>query len=512
VAVVVSHVAPTLERLVEQAARQAPLADLVELRLDRVGNPGADRLRAAIAAVKKPVIVAVHGPEAFGTFEGDVDERLDLLRTAARSGASFVDVDWRLSLELGEVRGEGKCHRIVSRHDTEGTPEDLETFTEEVREVLYEGDLVKVVTHAARVEDGLRMLRHVRATGGGLIGFCSGPAGSFTRLLAPIFGSPFTYAAPAAIPGRPAPEATAPGQVPVNDLRALFPPGGLSVETAILGVVGNPARHSWSPRVHGMALKAARLDAVYVPFEVADFALFRELAADASFRGFSITAPFKEAAFAASHSTDAASQAARSTNTWIREQHGWRGLNTDVAAVRETLEAAFRIHGTTPGRPVALGAARVLVLGTGGAARAAAQAAREAGARVAVAGRDAQKAAALAEELAGERVAWDAVARFEHDVLVHCTPVGSLALPDRLPVPADAIRPGTLVLDAVYRPLKTPLLAEAVRKGCTAIPGGEWFVRQAATQFKLFTGQEPDIALMRAAFDHAYAEDRAQPT
>ena len=64
------------------------------------------------------------------------------------------------------------------------------------------------------------------------------------------------------------------------------------------------------------------------------------------------------------------------------------------------------------------------------------------------------------------------------------------------------------MLDAVYRPVRTPLLTEAVRRECTAVPGGEWFVRQAMAQFQLFTGQEPDEQLMRAAFEHAVESDR----
>ena len=213
----------------------------------------------------------------------------------ARAGAMFVDIDYRLSLDLGEM--EGKCHRMVSRHELEGTPQDLEQFDEDVRAVLYEGDAVKLVTHARTTEDGLRMLRHLRSVGGGLIAFCTGAAGSFTRLLAPIFGSPFTYAAGAELPGRPPAEPTAPGQWRAGELRAAMPPGGLTPETAILGVVGNPVGGSWSPFVQGMALKAAKLDAVYVAFEPSDLATFLELADDENYRGFSVTAPFKEAAW-----------------------------------------------------------------------------------------------------------------------------------------------------------------------------------------------------------------------
>lgn len=507
-AIVVSHIASDFDSLSKQVLRQAKLADVLELRLDRIGNPGEEKLRALIRDARKPVIVACPGPEAFGHFAGSDDERIALLRTAARAGAAFVDVDVRLSLELGEVRGDGKCHRIVSYHDTEATSDDLRGLLDEVERVLYEGDLVKLVAHAKTCADGLRMLRFVRERGGGLIGFCSGDAGSFTRILAPIFGSPFTYAAPAILPGMPEPPATAPGQIRVNDLRAQLPPTGLTESTAIFAVVGRPARHSWSPRVQGMALKAARLDAVFVALEPEGFGEFLELASDENFRGFSVTAPFKTEAWERAARRDGASEATGAVNTLVREGEGWRGANTDVPAVGDVLERAFRLHGQTPGRPVSIAAAQTLVLGTGGGARAVLRAVRERGGSATVAGRSAERTKAIAADLGARACAWDEIPRIEYDVLVHCTPVGSLADPGRSPIPLEWIRRGTLVVDAVYRPLKTPLLQDAMKKECTPVPGGEWFVRQAQAQFRLFTGQDADEPLMRAAFANALAEDR----
>lgn len=501
-AIVVSHSGASFDELARRALRQAPLADLVELRLDRIGDPGQDTLRRFVRECPKPVIVTIHGPEAFGSSRGSVDERCEILLSAARAGVGFVDIDWTLSLELGEV--EGKCHRIVSRHDLEETPEDLAGFDEAVREVLHEGDVVKLVTHARTTEDGLRMMRFLRQARGGLVAFCSGPAGSFTRVTAPIFGSPFTYAAPADLPGMEPAQPTAPGQLRVNDLLALLPPGGLTPETAVLGVVGRPVAHSASPRVHGMALKNAHLDAVYVALEPHDFGRFLELADDENFRGFSITAPFKERAFEAAASRDAASERVKACNTLVRDGQQWRGFNTDVGAVRETLERAFRYHAQEPGRPVALAVADVLVLGTGGAARAALGALAELDVRAKVAGRDAGRARALAAEFGGRGIAWDMIPETAYDVLVHCTPVGTES--GDLPLPEDWLRPGTLVLDAVYRPIRTELLRAARRKGCTPVPGAEWFVRQAGSQFELFTHQAPDDALLRAAFEHAVGE------
>ena len=88
---VVSILAPTLEGLRAEAERQAPLADLVELRLDAVPETDEEALAELFKAVGKPVIVALHGPEAFGTFAGSVEERLEILQRAARAGARFVE-------------------------------------------------------------------------------------------------------------------------------------------------------------------------------------------------------------------------------------------------------------------------------------------------------------------------------------------------------------------------------------------------------------------------------------
>lgn len=506
-AIVVSHIDSDFDALTKRALRQAPLADIVELRLDRIGNPGEERLAAFIRAFGKPVIVAVHGEENGGEYAGSVDERLELLHTAARAGAAFVDVDWSLSLELGEVQA--PCHRIVSRHMSEGTPVDLDVMDEQVREVLYEGDVIKLVTHAHTTEDGLRMLRHLRQARGGLIAFCSGEVGSFTRVLCRLFGSAFTYAAPAEMPGEAMPEATAPGQIRVNDLHGLLPPGGGNQETAIFGVVGDRLAHSLSPHVHGMALKMARLDALFLAFETEDFDSFFDLVQDPLFRGLSVTAPHKSKALARVEASDEDSRAAGAANTLVREPTGWRAMNSDVPAVRETLETSWRFHlqskGRTlvnPGEPLA--GAHVLVLGAGGAARAVTLAARQSGARVTLAARDAERGAALARELGCASIPWDAIESTEHDVLVHATPVGTRGLEGpQSPIPSGWLRADTLVLDAVYNPVKTRLLADAMAKGCTAVPGAEWFVRQAAGQFRAFTRQEPDDAVLRAAFENA---------
>jgi shikimate 5-dehydrogenase len=174
----------------------------------------------------------------------------------------------------------------------------------------------------------------------------------------------------------------------------------------------------------------------------------------------------------------------RAVNTLVRLDGIWHARNTDVFAVREVLRRAFGRMAVE--RP--LGGLRVLVLGSGGGARAAVEAVSGAGGSAFVAARNAARAAELASELGARSLALDQIAGLTYDGLVHCTPQGSLADPGKLPIDPRLLRPGALVLDAVYRPRETPLVKAARERGCQAYGGAEWFVLQAVQQFALFTG------------------------
>jgi len=127
---------------------------------------------------------------------------------------------------------------------------------------------------------------------------------------------------------------------------------------------------------------------------------------------------------------------------------------------------------------------------------------------VSVASRKPERARVLAEELGCGHVPWEEIPALAYDVLVNATPVGSAAAPHEMPVPAEWVRPSCLVLDAVYRPIRTALLGCVHERGGTPVPGAEWFVRQAALQFRLFTHQEPDEALLRHALEGALAAEQ----
>jgi 3-dehydroquinate dehydratase/shikimate dehydrogenase len=146
---------------------------------------------------------------------------------------------------------------------------------------------------------------------------------------------------------------------------------------------------------------------------------------------------------------------------------------------------------------------KVLVLGAGGVARAVMYGLQRRGARTTIAGRTRSRAQLLADTFGGRCVEWSARYLSDVDVLVNCTPVGMHPNVDETPFGKSHLRPSMIVFDTVYNPESTLLLKEARSHGCPVVTGVEMFIRQAALQFLLFTGQEAPEALMRETLKRA---------
>jgi shikimate dehydrogenase/3-dehydroquinate dehydratase type I len=502
--IVVSILAPDLATLRARALAQAPFADAIELRLDELAHATLDELRALIASTAKPVIAAVNSADAFGTFAGTREQRFALLERAARAGAAFVDVDWKEGPHQPPVPP--PCRRIVSRHVLDETPLDLAGAFEAVAAAASRpGDLPKFVTHAAHAEDGVRLLEFAGSLSRDLVAFASGERGSFTRVLAPAFGSRLTYAAPARVAGFDVGRATAPGQLRADELRALLPAAGLSRTTEIYGVLGLPARHSLSPRLHNAVFRALGRDAVYVALEPENLRAFAAGLLSPRWRGFSVTAPFKEDAFALADQNHGIAQASGSTNTLLRAGRLWMGHNTDVAAIGRVLSDGMAAAG------LAAADARALVVGTGGAARAAVWAAKARGiTQLALTSRSDDKAEGLARELGLTAIAREALASERFDVILHCTPAGSRTAPNEIAVPLATLRNAQVVVEAVYRPQRTPLVEAAAAAGAQVVLGKEWFLEQAVEQALHFSPEGASArAVMQAELERALAEDES---
>jgi shikimate dehydrogenase len=287
----------------------------------------------------------------------------------------------------------------------------------------------------------------------------------------------------------------------VRGLRSVERQGVMSGGKVLrLGLIGHPVGHSRSPALQQAALDAIGIAAVY---ELWDTPLDRLAERVAALRrpemlGANVTIPHKLAVMPRLDEIAPEARATGAVNTVVRREAGGdvrlAGYNTDVDGLARALDEV--------GAPS--GALRVLVLGAGGAARAALAAAHRYAAAVRVAARDAAKArAALPGVEVLDLCASDglAAALSATDLLINATPAG-MAASDQMPLAPDllaALPGGAFVFDMVYAPAETALVRAARGRGLRASGGLPMLLYQGAAAFTLWTGHEAPIAVMRAA-------------
>jgi 3-dehydroquinate dehydratase / shikimate dehydrogenase len=470
----------TTSGLVERMAALAGIADLFEIRADRVLDLD---LLALLRARTRPLVLTCRSVSQGGSWPDDDPRRRLTLLEAAKRGFDYVDVeaDSGYFEVIGEKAGRGL---IVSHHDLSGTPADLDGLYARLRGLG--ADIVKIAVTPRSMADVGRLLdcaaRAARGGGPPLLAVAMGEMGAISRVAAGRHGAPFTFAAPEA--GAEG----APGQIPVATMASLFRARTISPSTRVYGILGRDVTRSFSPALHNPAFQACGLDAVYVTLQSEALAPFLDALPSLSLSGFSVTQPYKVEILPYLDTVDAAAAACGSVNTVICEEGRLKGATTDGAGVVGPLRRRLELNGT-----------RVMVVGAGGAARSAAFALRAAGARVTVVARDPARAGAVAEAARCAHGALADLARYEWDVLVNATPVGGRSQPDVSPVPEDLLRPGTVVFDMVYDPLETPLLRQAQRRGCSLVDGLEMLLAQAALQFEAWTGQPAPMDAMKSA-------------
>jgi shikimate dehydrogenase len=262
--------------------------------------------------------------------------------------------------------------------------------------------------------------------------------------------------------------------------------------TRVAGIIGDPVVHSRSPAIHNAAYAAMDLDWVFVAFRVPAGSAAAALSGARlmGIAGLNVTMPHKTDAAEACDVLSPTAAALGAVNTVVVRDGVLTGDSTDG----EGLVRALRDEG------IDLGGSKILVLGAGGAGRAIAQSLGAYGARVTVAARRldaALAAAALATD--GEAVDLERVgpAVAEADVVVNATPIGMRG--EAPPFDSDLLVGRRLVLDTVYAPVETPLLAAARARSVPAANGLGMLVHQAALAFEAFTGVAAPLAVMRAA-------------
>jgi 3-dehydroquinate dehydratase/shikimate dehydrogenase len=444
-------------------------ADLCELRADYLKDPD---LRKILAAKPLPVLVTVRPKWEGGQYEGDEALRLGMLEDACLHGADYVDVEFKAYKDFNR-RG---AKLVVSYHDFEKTPEDLEATARKM--AALDPFLVKVACQPRGTADLIRLVKLQKSFPSPIAVIAMGEFGEPLRVLYARYGGRLTFAS------IKAGLESAPGQITVEELVRLYQAKTIDRGTEVYGVIGNPVAHSKSPVVFNDVFKHLGINARYVKIKVDDPASLRELVEAMELRGLSVTIPHKQAVATAVDEADEIASGVGAANTVTVREGRLLGANTDLPAALDAIkDAAVKkwSHGVY--------GMRALVLGAGGVSRAIAWGLKREAARVVIANRTFDRGKALAEELGVDFVRWESLIDARAQIVVNGTSVGMTPKTEESPVEPSFFKKDMVAMDTVYTPRDTKFLRDARSAGATTIDGVEMFLRQANLQFKLWKGR-----------------------
>jgi len=457
----------------EVLARDNPF---IELRLDYLPKPGLALGRIREFTESHPhvaVIATCRRAASGGKFRGPIPSQLEVLGKAADAGCQLVDVELQTAIRLKPAQIDklrAKAALVLSFHDFRATQKLDETLK---KMTGYPADFYKIVSTATSLSDNVTMMkfleRHQDAHS--LVGLCMGEQGIISRVLGARAGSAFTFGA------LTADEKTAPGQVTARELRSTYRIDQVDAATKVFGVAGDPIEHSLSPAIMNAALRRENVNGVFLALHARSLKDLLACVKEIPIQGLAITMPHKQAILSHLDNTDPFTAKIGACNTIVRSADGkLYGFNTDTSGVVRPLEQRMTLQD-----------AKILVLGAGGAARAAVFGLRERGAQVSILNRSVAAAQKLGRQARARTIKRPELKKLEFDVIINATPVG-MGNTKESPLNAEEIK-AKYVFDMVYDPSETRLLKLAKERGCEVIAGSEMFVHQAARQFEIWTGK-----------------------
>src|ERR1700722_433658 len=497
--VCVAIIGTTAAEMLEKASVAVKETSFLEFRLDYLDKPllALPKLKHFFVDNTATTGIATCRRETNGgKFSGTVAAEVEILSKAAAAGFHLID----LELESVEALKKGELQKlrdagaalIISHHDFSAT-KDLDGVYERI--APFQPDFIKIVPTAKMLTDNVTLIRFLErmTDSADIIGICMGDAGIISRVLGVRAGSAFTFAA--ATPG----EETGPGQIAARTLIETYRIDQVDTATKVYGVAGNPIRSSLSPIMMNTAFRRETVNAVYLALQATKLSDLLKLVHEIPIQGLSVTMPLKQEILAPLEKTDPLSAKIGACNTVLRAQDGkLYGFNTDVAGITGPLEKRMSLRG-----------AKILVLGAGGAARAAVFGLRDKGAEVFILNRTPEAAQKLARQSGSKTIKKDAVAKMSFDAIVNATPVGMAGIKATPILEAKDLNT-KLVFDLVYNPLETPLIRMARQKGIPIVTGVEMFVQQGARQFEIFTGKPaPEEEMLRVVI-HALRQQAEQ--
>lgn len=470
--------------MVEKAEAMVRDNSFLEFRLDYLKSPGLalPHIRRFLSYHPEAVAIgtcrrAVNG----GKFRGSLAAEVDVLTKAAANGCQLIDLELQSAsamkpAELERLRG--RASLILSFHDFHATKKIEATFAKMQQ---FSADYYKIVTTATNLADNVAMMKFLEQTRNthSVIGVCMGEQGLISRILSLRAGSLWTFAA--ASPG----EETAPGMITAKMLQDVYRIEQVDTATRIYGVAGDPVSHSLSPQMMNAAFRRENVNAVYLALHAKAVSDLLKCVQEIPIHGLSITMPYKEEIVRHLDNSDTLTQKTGACNTLVRAQDGkLYGFNTDVTGIVQPLEQRMSLAG-----------AKVLVLGAGGAARAAVFGVKARGAEVYILNRSSAPAQKLARQAKAKVLKRSDLKKFSFDVIINATPVG-MSDPKASPLNEKESK-AKFVLDMVYTDAETRFARLARAQGATVIPGSEMFVYQGARQFEIWTGKPAPLPEMQ---------------
>ena len=465
----------------------------VELRLDYLRKD--PQLYRLLPNRPTAVIATARRKSDGGMWRGTEEQRLKLLRSLIVEGVEYVDLESDVAPSIPRF---GKTKRVVSYHNMEETPENLDAIRDEILEKC-DPDIIKIAVTPNSISDVFRAVEFLKRANSDrskprTIVISMTEMGFLTRVLGKKWGAPYTYASFSKT------RTMAPGLPYYQDLRDVYRYDSIDKDTEIYGVVADPIQHSLSPLIHNLSFAAQGMNRAYLPFlvpkdDLSDFIGSADQILNV--KGLSVTIPHKSEIIKKLTQLDSAVETIGACNTVILDGGNLYGYNTDYLAAILSIETAMTGTPPKPGEPSPLEGLSALVLGAGGAGKALAYGLHERGARVIIAARNVAEAEKVASWIGCEYCSWEERTGYVVQVLANCTSVGMFPNVDESPMELQYLRGGMTVFDCVYNPETTYLLRMAREKGCRVVSGVEMFVGQACLQFKLFTGHRASASYMR---------------
>jgi 3-dehydroquinate dehydratase/shikimate dehydrogenase len=463
--------------MIEKAEAVVRDNSFLEFRLDYLSKPALalPKIKGFMETHPDTVAIATCRRVASGgKFRGSIASQLDVLGKAAASGCQLLDVELQTATkckpaQLTKLRS--RAALILSFHDFRATKR-LEETLEKMRK--YPADFYKVVSTATTLSDNVTMIKFLAQESDkhSLVGMCMGEQGIISRVLGVRAGSVFTFASAGVG------EETARGQVTAQELRNVYRIEQVDAATRVYGVAGDPVGHSLSPAIMNAAFRRENVNAVYLALHAKKLKDLLACVREIPIHGISVTMPYKQAIVPYLDNSDSHTSKIGACNTVVRAQDGkLYGFNTDAAGIVRPLER----------RLSTLENARILVLGAGGAARAAVFGLKERGSEVYILNRSTAPAQKLARQARARTLKRADLKKLAFDVIINGTPVG-MGYTRESPLQDKEIN-ARYVFDMVYDPGETRLLKLAKERGAQVIPGIEMFVHQAARQFEIWTGK-----------------------